>query len=245
MDPPKWISTWILDYNLFPPTLNYTPRPLQGVVFYADNCVVLIHRGKSVILINDKTHLYQLCLTVLVFIVLLSKVCPYSTLRNIGVERNLNLLKKRGINNLSKMKLVLIIAVEGNRDAGTRKGPGRADFVEGLRQNFNYVKIHTLVLRGSVTFFLRQILTDHILSIASAITLDINTSQISSIDSATAVLLSRTKGTLKKARGGSSRYCPPPPQFRRPWKGIKKFWSIHTLSCILQQFFEKKQFNWL
>ena len=194
------------------------------------------------LLINDKTHLYQLCLTVLVFIV--SKVCPYSTLRNIGVERNLNLLKKRGINNLSKMKLVLIIAIEGNKDAGTRKRPGGgADFVEGHRQNFNYVKIHTLVLRGSVTFFLRQILTDHILSIASAITLDINTSQISSIDSATAVLLSRTKGTLKKARGGSSLYCPP--QFRRPWKGIKKFWSIHTLSCILQQFFEKKQFNWL
>ena len=41
---------------------------------------------------------------------------------------------------------------------------------------------------------LRQILTDHILSIASTITLDINTSQISSIDSATAGLLSLTKG---------------------------------------------------
>ena len=163
------------------------------------------------LLINDKTHLYQLCLTVLVFIV--SEVCPYSTLRNIGVERNLNLLKKRGINNLSKMKLVLILAIEGNRDAGTRKGPGGggADFVEGHRQNFNYVKIHTLVLRGSVTFFLRQILTDHILSIASAITLDINTSQISSIDSATAVLLSRTKGTLKKARGAAPSTVPPPP----------------------------------
>ena len=52
------------------------------------------------------------------------------------------------------------------------KGQG-ADFVEGHRQNFNYVKIHTLEFRGSVTFFLRQILTDHILSIASAITLDI------------------------------------------------------------------------
>ena len=60
-----------------------------------------------------------------------------------------------------------------DRDAGTRKGPGGADFVEGHRQNFNYVKIHTLKFRGSVTFFLRQILTDHILSIASAITLDI------------------------------------------------------------------------
>ena len=72
------------------------------------------------------------------------------------------------------------------RDAGTRKGPGGADFVEGHRQNFNYVKIHALEFRGSVAFFLRQILTDHIFRIASAITLDINTSQISSIHSVTA-----------------------------------------------------------
>ena len=73
-----------------------------------------------------------------------------------------------------------------HRDAGTRKGPGGgADFVEGHRQNFKSVKIHTLEFRGSVAFFLRQILTNHILSMASAITLDINTSQISSIDSAT------------------------------------------------------------
>ena len=74
----------------------------------------------------------------------------------------------------------------GIRDAGTRKGPGGAHFVEGHRQNFNYAKIHNLKFRGSVAFFLRQILADHILSIAFAITLDINTSQISSIDSATA-----------------------------------------------------------
>ena len=46
--------------------------------------------------------------------------------------------------------------------------------------------IRSCVNRVSVAFFLRQILTDHILSIASVITLDINTSQISSIDSATA-----------------------------------------------------------
>ena len=46
--------------------------------------------------------------------------------------------------------------------------------------------IRSCVNRISVAFFLRQILTDHILSIASVITLDINTSQISSIDSATA-----------------------------------------------------------
>ena len=53
------------------------------------------------------------------------------------------------------------------RDAGTRKGPGGgADFVEGHRKNFNYVKIHTLESRGSVAFFLRQILTDHILRVA-------------------------------------------------------------------------------
>ena len=67
-----------------------------------------------------------------------------------------------------------------------KRARGGADFVEGHRQNFNYVKIHTLEFRGSVAFFLGQILTDHILSTASAITLDINTSQISLIDSATA-----------------------------------------------------------
>ena len=72
------------------------------------------------------------------------------------------------------------------RDAGTRKGPGRAEFVEGHRQNFNYVKIHILEFGGSVAFLLRQILTNHILSIASAMTLNINTSQISSIDRVTA-----------------------------------------------------------
>ena len=72
------------------------------------------------------------------------------------------------------------------RDAGTRKGPGGAEFVEGHRQNFNYVKIHILEFGGSVAFLLRQILTNHILSIASAMTLNINTSQISSIDRVTA-----------------------------------------------------------
>ena len=141
---------------------------------------------------------------------------------------------------------------QGGRNEKRARG---ADFVEGHKQNFNYVKIHTLEFRGldpvhtgpdpyghhinlkslktsmtlkfviilqnlikayhrksgkskynrnlteldvettwirsrvngvSVAFFLRQILTDHILSIASAITLDINTSRISSIDSATA-----------------------------------------------------------
>ena len=74
-------------------------------------------------------------------------------------------------------------ADQGRRNEKRARG---ADFVEGHRQNFNYVKIHTLEFRGSVTFFLRQILTDHILSIASVIRLDINTSQISSIDSVTA-----------------------------------------------------------
>ena len=83
---------------------------------------------------------------------------------------------------------------QGRRDEKRARG---ADFVQVHRQNFNYVKIHTLEFRGSVAFLLRQILTDHILSIVSAITLDINTSQIFSIDSATAILLSLTKGTLK------------------------------------------------
>ena len=45
--------------------------------------------------------------------------------------------------------------------------------------------------------FLRQILTHHILSIASAITLDINTSQISSIDSANSQVLLSLKAPWK------------------------------------------------
>ena len=64
---------------------------------------------------------------------------------------------------------------QGRRNEKRARG---ADFVEGHRQNFDYVKIHTLEFRGSVAFFLRQILTYHILSIASAIRLDINTNSI-------------------------------------------------------------------
>ena len=75
---------------------------------------------------------------------------------------------------------------QGRRNEKRARG---ANFVEGHRQNFNYVKIHTRKFRGSIAFFLHQILTHHILSIASAITLDINTSQISSIYSATAGLI--------------------------------------------------------
>ena len=75
-------------------------------------------------------------------------------------------------------------SIQGRRNEKRARG---ADFVEGQRQNFIYGKIHTLEFRGSVAFLLRQILTDHILSIASAITLDIiNTSKISSIDIVTA-----------------------------------------------------------
>ena len=76
----------------------------------------------------------------------------------------------------------ILISSQGRRNEKRARG---ANFVEGHRQNFNYAKIHTRKFRGSVAF-LRQILTHHILSIASAITLDINTSQISSIYSATA-----------------------------------------------------------
>ena len=72
---------------------------------------------------------------------------------------------------------------QGRRNEKRARG---ANFVEGHRQNFNYVKIHTRKFRGSVSFFLRQILTHHILIIASAITLGISTSEISSIYSATA-----------------------------------------------------------
>ena len=75
---------------------------------------------------------------------------------------------------------------QGRRNEKRARG---ANFVEGHRQNFNYVEIHTRKFRGSVAFFLRQNLTHHILSIASAITLDINTSQISSIYSATAAFI--------------------------------------------------------
>ena len=93
-----------------------------------------------------------------------------------------------------------------------------ADFVEEHRQNFNYVKIHTLEFRGSVAFLFRQILTDHILTVASAITLGINTSQISSIDSATAGFISQTEGILKTycyiiffiLKGHFCPSCPPP-----------------------------------
>ena len=126
----------------------------------------------------------------------------------------------------------MTLNVQGRRNEKRARG---ADFVEGHRQNFNYVKIHTLEFRGSVAFFLRQILTDHILSIASEITLDTNTSQISSIEVPQRVLLSLTKDTLKtycyiifftlkghlcptcpskqKARGAAAL---PAPQFRRP-----------------------------
>ena len=85
------------------------------------------------------------------------------------------------------IEIIDIECVLGHESSGTperEKGQG-ADFVKGHQQNFNYVKIHTLEFRGSVAFFLRQILTNHILRMASAITLDINTSQISSIDSTT------------------------------------------------------------
>ena len=124
---------------------------------------------------------------------------------------------------------VVLFCNQGRRNEKRARG---ADFVEGHRQNFNYVKIHTLEFRGSVAFFLRQILTNHILSMASAITLDINTSQISSIDSAQRILLSLTKGTSKtvyiiffilkghfcppcpsqqKARGAAAPLAPPVP----------------------------------
>ena len=117
---------------------------------------------------------------------------------------------------------------QGRRNEKRARG---TDFVEGHRQKFNYVKIHTLEFRGSVAFFLGQILTNHILSMASAITLDINTSQTSSIDSAQRVLLSLTKSTSKtvyiiffilkghfcppcpsqqKARGAAAPPAPPP-----------------------------------
>ena len=72
---------------------------------------------------------------------------------------------------------------QGRRNEKRARGAG---FVEGHRQNFNYVKIHTLEFRGSVAFLLRQMFTDYIRSITSAITLNINASQISSIDRVTA-----------------------------------------------------------
>ena len=124
-----------------------------------------------------------------------------------------------------------------HRDAGTRIGPGRQTLLKGTDKILTmYVKIHAWKFKGLVAFFLRQILTHHILSIASAITLDINTSQISAIYSATVGFII-TKGTLKtncyiiffilkgyfcppcpsqqKARGAAAPPAPPP-QFWRP-----------------------------
>ena len=60
-----------------------------------------------------------------------------------------------------------------------------ANFAKGDRQNFNNVKIHTLEFRGSLAYILGQILTRHILDIASTITLGVNTSQIPLMCSAT------------------------------------------------------------
>ena len=128
------------------------------------------------------------------------------------------------------------------RDAGTRKEPRRADFFEGHRQNFNYVEIHTLEFRGSVSFFLRQILTDHILSIASAITLDFFMRvRFLQLTVSRRVVLSLTKGTLKTYCYiiffiHKGHFCPlappskrqgwqlpllPPPQLRRPCSFFK------------------------
>ena len=83
---------------------------------------------------------------------------------------------KKNLSSVNEMR-------QGRRNERRARG---AEFVEGHRQNFNYVKIHTLEFGGSVAFLLRQILTNHILSIVSAMTLNINTSQISSIDRVTA-----------------------------------------------------------
>ena len=88
--------------------------------------------------------------------------------------------------------------VDTFRGTRTKKRARGANFVEGHRQNFNYVKIQTWEFRESVAFFLSQILIHHILGIVSAVTLGINTSQTFSIYSAAApVLLSLTKGSLK------------------------------------------------
>ena len=64
-----------------------------------------------------------------------------------------------------------------NQGRLNEKRAREANFVGGHRQNFNRVKIHTWEFSGSVAF-MRQVFTHHILSIASAITLDINPSQI-------------------------------------------------------------------
>ena len=60
---------------------------------------------------------------------------------------------------------------QGRRNEKSVRGQ---TFVEGHRQNFNHVKILTREARGSVAFFLSQILTYHIFGITSAITLGIN-----------------------------------------------------------------------
>ena len=131
------------------------------------------------------------------------------------------------------LQLCLGMITKGTtRDAGTRKGPGGQTLLKGTEKILTmYVKIHARKFKGSVAFFLRQILTHHILSIASAITLDINTSQMSSIYTATVGFII-TKSTLKtncyiiffilkghfcppcpsqqKARGAAAPPAPPP-----------------------------------
>ena len=69
-----------------------------------------------------------------------------------------------------------------HRDAGTRKGPGGQTLLKGTDKILIMLKSIPWNLEGQ----LHSCCTDHILSIASAITLDTNTSQISSIDSGTA-----------------------------------------------------------
>ena len=66
------------------------------------------------------------------------------------------------------------------------KGQGEKTLLKGYWQHFNHVKIFTQECIGSVAFFLSQILTYHILGIVYVIILGVNTSQISSIYSATA-----------------------------------------------------------
>ena len=80
-----------------------------------------------------------------------------------------------------------------NEKRARKGGGGGLNVVEGHRQNFNHVKVTMQEFGGSVAFFLNQHLTNYILGIASAITLGINISSISSFYSATAgFIISKT-----------------------------------------------------
>ena len=120
--------------------------------------------------------------------------------------------------NLHVNDLYIIYIARISRDAGTRKGPGGQTLLKGTNKILIMLKNIPWNLEGqlhsSCAKFLPIIFCLFLAN--SAITLDINRSQISSIDSAQRVLLSLTKGTLKTYSYMiffilKGHFCPPCP----------------------------------